>query len=539
MANYRGFFLRFKGLCARRMDASLVREPTVAVPNEEPRPVEQTEVVEPSTTGDASPSSIDVPLLPIENAQSPSSIATTRESDVEELRLKNDAPLVTEDVYDPLIMNFSPKISRLRAEAADSDTCKSPTRDVNSISQAAATSTSSGHTAEQGVFWYGITLFSDVGSKPMAESAQKNHVSVLDDRIKTRTSPDFSPSKLAKCRSSLRYYDLMGHRISEDWADLNSRVYDALLQYFTGSDLTAGQKISKQWSDNVRLLMGKKTAKIVAAFKVAYQGQLDFESSYMICQSVFTAQKGMRIDLIIRARVLAWSVNSKNTLQYTYSYIPRSTCDDVGARQPTYANRFVFECLRRNTRRTVSFMRDVSSVHGDDLHVATAESVSQVCEGDSIEIPVVLMNALGNTNVDSIKFLPMRREAVEGEPASSLDKMHREWYTVGPNSHYLQQLFPADIVAYNLVQPEKLQPELEHQVTQVAGIDVITSRSRFIAAKPGPVTEAQNFIGHTMEVIDARQPVVCMLQRSGVQCDRLCHVQLRVGDKVRFYTTKG
>lgn len=67
----------------------------------------------------------------------------------------------------------------------------------------------------------------------------------------------------------------------------------------------------------------------------------------------------------------------------------------------------------------------------------------------------------------------------------------------------------------------------------------------------GEVAEARKFIGHTMEVVDKRQPIVCMLQRTGIQYDRLCHVQLRVvstyfvsnrfpqGDNVRFYTTKG
>ncbi|GBE60578.1 hypothetical protein, conserved [Babesia ovata] len=457
MATCRSFFFRFKGLCTRRKEAALVREPTVAVPIEEVPPPQPTEAPSSETTGEASVSSIDVPLLPINNVLSPSSIATTREPDAEEFEIKNDTPLVTEDVYDPLIMSFSPRVSRRRNDAAKGDTCNSPSKAVSSFSETEALSTSCGHAAEQGVFWYGITLLSDVGNKPVADHAQKTDAPVLDEHISTDMSADCSPSKLKKCRSSLRYYDLMGHRISEDWTNLNSRVYDALLQYFTGSDPTSGHKISKQWSDNVKLLMGKKTAKIVAAFKVAYQGQLDFESSYMICQSVFTAQKSMRIDLIIRARVMS--------------------------------------CIRILTFRGVR----------------------------------VMIWALGN----------QRMPTAEGDPASSLDRMHREWYTVGPNSHYLQQLFPADIVAYNLVQPEKLQPELEHQLTQVAGIDVITSRSRFIAAKPGHITEAQSFIGHTMEVIDARQPVVCMLQRAGIQCDRLCHVQLRVGDKVRFYTTKG
>ncbi|GIX63110.1 uncharacterized protein BcabD6B2_25450 [Babesia caballi] len=565
MAIRKGFFRRLRGLCTRQKYEAVVTEPSVNAastgstcePLSEPESTDQAPVLQEVA--------IEVPPLAIENLVVPPSCASTQREAEEEAVTDVPAPLVTEDVYDPLIMSFSPRVFRRSYESESGDSVTGPAKCDPPQADTAAFGAKDATSGSQSLFWYGVSLIRGENAKKVDSSDHKcpESASSLGEHVSTDISVNGSPSNMQRCQSSLRYYDLMSHQIAGDWSNLNTRVYDALLQYFTGSDVGQNQEICKQWSDNVRILMGKKTAKIVSAFKEAYQGQLEFDSAYMICQSVFTAHKSMRIDVILRARVLAWSVNSRNTLQYTYSYIPRVASGSPRDHEPTYANKFVFECLKRGARRTVSFTRDISSVHGDDLHVATAESVSQVCEGDSIEVPVVLMNALGNTNVDSITFLPIRLEPAEGDTMSSLDKMHREWYTVGPNSQYLRQLFPSDINAYSLVQPGRLQPELSHQVTQVAGIDVITSRSKYTAAKPGGslvagvslragmVAEAQNFIGHTMEVVDAQERIVCMLQRAGVHYDRLCHVQLRVvslravsanrvqGDNVRFYTTRG
>ncbi|GFE54023.1 hypothetical protein BaOVIS_014270 [Babesia ovis] len=528
MAERRRFFRCIGGLCMRQKNVSQVTEPTlVPVPNEVP----------PGTVFDETePMSPKVPMLPLDahplalNAMMSSSRCASTAREPTEQMVVDATPLVTADLYDPLIMSFSPRITRRSIEvygqtkqpvATDPPTMTISTPKV-------------GDTIDTNHFWYGVTLFNGDKKKTsfVDDLDAAASTSTVDEPQSTAASFGRSDSHVYQSESSMRYYELMSYRISDDWSSLNSRVYDALLQYFMGSELPSNRSVCQEWAQNVRILMSRKTAKIVNAFKAAYEGQLDLETSYMICQSVFTAQKSMRIDLILRAKVLPWSVNSRNTLQYTYNYMARNIVPGHPTCEPTYASKFVFECLKRNSRRTVSFTRDVSSIHGDDLHVAAPESVSQICEGDSIEVPVVLMNALGNTDIDSIKFLPLRRQPPSGDLSSSLDKMHREWYTVGPNSKYLQQLFPSDIDEYSLVQPEKLKPELSHQITQVAGIDVITSRSNYMAAKPGKVIKAQNFIGHTLEVVEPMQPIVCMLHRAGMQYDRLCHVQLRVVGRV-------
>ncbi|ORM42008.1 uncharacterized protein BXIN_1034 [Babesia sp. Xinjiang] len=481
MAERKPLFRCLGGLCTRQKWVSQVKEPNkLSMPSDISH--DDTDASEVPVMQELPPSSIEVlPKTVIDTVIQPLSCASTRRGS-DEKEPGDPTPLITEDVYDPLIMSFSPRVSRRSSESTAVKSLvgleKMPTTTV---------APDVSDTAETNHFWYGMTLFRGDSKKCVSNSDNKcdAYVSVLDEHLSTDISDNRSESNMEPCQSSLRYYELMSHRISDDWSSLNSRVYDALLQYFTGSGLPSNENITKEWANNVKILMDRKSARIVNAFKTAYEGQLDLVSSYMICQSVFTAQKGMRIDLILRARVLPSAVNLRNTLQYTYNYIPRSASTDLSGGGPTYVNKFLFDCLKRNSRRTVSFTRDVSSVHGDDLHVATAESVSQVCEGDSIEIPVVLMNALGNTDIESIKFLPLRRQAMNGDPSSSLDKLHREWYTVGPNSQYLQQLFPSDIDDYSLVQPEKLQPELTHQVTQVAGIDVITSRSMFLASRPG------------------------------------------------------
>ncbi|EDO07189.1 uncharacterized protein BBOV_IV008350 [Babesia bovis T2Bo] len=533
MAERVHFFRCMSGLCTRRKCVSQVTEPSVVSTSSE-IPFEKK--LESRT----------LPLnetlvLPLEVAPAVDAVSippcSHRSASLDAPVHKDVSPLVTDDVYDPLIMSFSPRVSRRSMDSAPvkPKAVDNIHKDSNTITPKVGGST------DGSGLWYSDPVFNNVSKKDGTDAhlSLGGHLTALDESQSTDVPANRSEANGEHCESSLRYYELMSHYITDDWSSLNSRVYDALLQYFMGSDPQANRNVSKEWADNVRLLMNRKTAKIVNAFKSAYDGQLAFESSYMICQSVFTAQKSMRIDLVLRAKLLPVCANFRNTLQYTFNYTARNVVPGQPIYQPTYANKFVFDCLKRYSRRTVSFTRDVSSIHGDDLHVAAPESVSQVCEGDSIEVPIVLMNALGNADIESISFQPLRVQPVVGDPQSSLDRMHREWFTVGPNSQYLQQLFPSDIDEYILVEPDMLQPELSHQLTQVAGIDVITSRSFYVAAKPGKIVKAQNFIGHTMEVIDASCPIVCMLQRAGMQYDRLCHVQLRVGDNVRFYTTKG
>ncbi|KAK1936165.1 hypothetical protein X943_001791 [Babesia divergens] len=476
-----------------------------------------------------------LPRIPVETIDD--SLASIPDPpEVQQQHVETTAPLVTEDIYDPFIMSLSPRIGS-RWGSTDDDKSRHASVNTNGLATDTSTGTAAaGETLDQNFFLYGVTLLRDRKKQTSAGVS----ATTPDEHISTDISLQDVQSSISSPLVSVRSSQLVSHRIPDDWSNLNPRVYDSLLQYFTGSELSSsGQQIGKQWSDNVKVLMNNKKSKIITAFKATYEGQLEYQTSYLICQPVFTAQKGMRIDLILRARATSWSSNARNSLQYTYTYIPRNDGSEASGREPIYANKFVFECLKRNSNRTVSYTRDVSSVHGDDLNVATTESISQICEGDSIELPVVLMNALGNINVESINFLPICRMPSEGKVASALDNMHREWYTVGPNSRYLRQLFPEDIDAYSLIQPEKMQPHLTHKLTQVAGIDVITTRSIFVASTTGEVAEARKFIGHTMEVVDKRQPIVCMLQRTGIQYDRLCHVQLRVGDNVRFYTTKG
>lgn len=257
MANSKRFFSRLRSLCTRQKYASLVREPTV-VSHDEVIPTPGVEIQNSTASECASVPSIDLPLLAINNVLPTSSIATTREPEPEESELKEPIQLVTEDVYDPLIMSFSPKISRQRSEPTKGDACRSPTKGAQSVSETEAPSTGSGNGSDTGFFWYGITLLSDSGTKISSGGDRKSDSSSLDERPSIDLSDDRSPIKTGQCQSSLRYYDLMGHRISDDWTNLDSRVYDALLQYFTGSDPASKRNISKQWSDNVKLLMGKK-----------------------------------------------------------------------------------------------------------------------------------------------------------------------------------------------------------------------------------------------------------------------------------------
>ncbi|KAK1443567.1 hypothetical protein BgAZ_204430 [Babesia gibsoni] len=460
------------------------------------------------------------------------SLPSTSREQAEEQKEETQVVLM-EDIYDPFLMNLSPKVS-IKSQQSRKDERTSSLQNDETTADASTVASAKEEPEDPGFFTYGVTLLKEGQKKPVKKPTPPPAAAEVKEE--KPPAPISRQASYENYPTSFREGEIASHRIPDDWSNLNGRVYKALVQYFTGSGVPANQQIDKKWSENVKVLMNNKSAKIVNAFRAAYDGKLDFQTSFLICQPLFTAQKGMRIDLILRARVTSWSLHMKNSLKYTYKYVDHSKGNESGRRGgPTYANKYVFECLKKFAKRKVSFTRDISSVHGDDLHVAGAGSISQVGEGDFIEIPVVLMNALGNTDIDSVKFHQIHRDPSDGDSESSLDKQHREWYTVAPNSKYLRQMFPEDINAYSLVQPEKMQPQLHHEATQVAGIDVITSRSLFVAAAAGPIPEARNLIGHTMEVVGAKEPITSESGRCPFLND---NVNLQ-GDHIQFYTTKG
>ncbi|EAN34176.1 hypothetical protein TpMuguga_01g00938 [Theileria parva strain Muguga] len=371
--------------------------------------------------------------------------------------------------------------------------------------------------------------------------------------------------------------------MNSSWSMMGPRVFNQVVEFLTGIEISLCRQVSKGWYKNVTDVMVSRSEVIVDAFKKTYRDMLTYDRSYILFQPVLTAIKAMRIDVIIRAKVEPQCTMHKNSFGYTYSYHSLTVSKDgtpngnesgrsrdgkdvfglfnrkssknknlnthgsqSGSKNATggsskksiFINKFIFEVLKKNSSRSITFTRDLSSMHREDINLATTASISQVCEGDYIEVPITLINAIGATDVQSIKFLPLVKDIITNTP-SQLDLLHREWYTVEPNSKYLEQLFPQNINSYSIIHPHKLLPQLVHQVTQVAGIDVITSKSSYVASNLGVVAESCNIIGHTVEVVAKNEPIICMIQRIGLQHDRICHVQLRPGDVLQFYLTKG
>ncbi|UKK00704.2 hypothetical protein MACK_000778 [Theileria orientalis] len=380
-----------------------------------------------------------------------------------------------------------------------------------------------------------------------------------------------------------RVWDMIERRgwgmVHENWNMVGARVFNNIVKFLTGMEISLCRQVCKGWYQNVSDVMVMRSEVIVSAFKKAYKDKLDYDRSYILFQPVLTATKSLRIDVIIRAKVQPYCTLHKNSFGYTYSYqslpsdskkndvtpsssepsrrdsiretislfnrklsksknVATTSSADTLEKKSVFISKFIFEVLKKNSCRTITFTRDLSSMHADDINLATSASVCQVCEGDYIEVPITLISAIGATDVKSIKFLPIVRDVLSKVP-SHLDLLHREWYTVEPNSKYLEQLFPQNIHSYSIIHPHKLLPHLVHQVTQVAGIDVITSKSIYVASHTGMVLESCNIIGHTVEVVPKTDSIICMIQRIGLQHDRICHVQLRPGDNLQFYITKG
>eukprot|EP00922_Rhytidocystis_sp_ex-Travisia-forbesii_P064253 GHVS01095511.1.p1 GENE.GHVS01095511.1~~GHVS01095511.1.p1 ORF type:complete len:516 (-),score=55.21 GHVS01095511.1:528-2075(-) len=200
-----------------------------------------------------------------------------------------------------------------------------------------------------------------------------------------------------------------------------------------------------------------------------------------------------------------------------------------------YQVNYQFNTFTKGTSRELWLHKDICRFHGDETKVAAMPSVGIVCVDDRIEVAVNLLNAFGLVQLDSIRWLPSHSlNLTSVSPLTRvcpIETTHKDWFDIDRF-----QMMTTE----RLRQPETFAPFLSHVQTSFAGVDIAVRRAQYRAVLQGCVGEkAERAWGMPCEVHPAWNPVVCSLNRLGLQHDRGLSVQLRVGDSLVYYLSQG
>ncbi len=180
-----------------------------------------------------------------------------------------------------------------------------------------------------------------------------------------------------------------------------------------------------------------------------------------------------------------------------------------------------------------------------------------VCVQDNIKIALNFYNMNGLVNIKTIDWkapiienIPSIPKELQSNFLKGIDKnriceveeINDEWvlFKYFENKNRMQYEF---------------DPQLALQETRCSGYDIVTNKSFYIANEPGKKTLVIRFmltfdligevkkafakLGLNIYVVGAKDEVVTEVKRFGLYQDLENFIQLRVGDKLILYLTKG
>jgi len=269
--------------------------------------------------------------------------------------------------------------------------------------------------------------------------------------------------------------------------------------------------------------------RIDKGFKQYYGDSLQLEYARTDWSPVHVAEAGIRIDRILIARVTDRHVNMCQKVSYSYSYKPSK--DDINPHQKRepFECSFKFDTYAQGRARSFWVHKDICRFHGDETRVAATQNITPVCANDRIEIAVNLFNAMGLVDVGQVCWHPLEIFPLQRRECPIEQELF-DWYDL--DSFQSQSVERLQI-------PDLFRPQLTHQSTEYAGIDVAVSRTRLRAEALGVIPQADRILGSRFEVLPRSSPIILPLKRVGLQHDRFTKIQLRQGDAIHLYISQG
>lgn len=304
-----------------------------------------------------------------------------------------------------------------------------------------------------------------------------------------------------------------------------------ITQFLFGSSLIRCFEVCPLWFLLFFKTLDELFAPIDSGFQQLYAPALALEYARTDWSPVHVEEQGIRIDRILIARVTNVHAGKSMRVAHSYQYIEEANGPIQNFdKNRSYQCAFQFDIFSRSKNRSFWIHKDICRFHGDDTRVAATQNVTPVRVADRIEIAVNLFNALGRVDIKSVQWLPPIVNPAPVMRRCPLEEELFDWYDL--DSFQSQSVEVLQI-------PDFFGPQLVHEWTEYAGIDIAVSRTRFRASQPGVVPQADRILGSRFEVLPRGSPIILPLKRVGMQHDRFTKIQLREGDEINLYISQG
>ncbi|KAF8820366.1 hypothetical protein IE077_003256 [Cardiosporidium cionae] len=382
---------------------------------------------------------------------------------------------------------------------------------------------------------------------------------------------------------------------------LSPPAIDFFLQYLFGGDLINCLSCCPHWFIKIMEWLDEYCKNITKNFQDCYSGYLEINSSTIKFQPIYTAEKSVRLDWVIFARVTSRCEKRTNTIGYSFIYNEVSKHHDIisytsdlpdEAMPPekkfdenfSISNRRGGQTSKRSQRNKLqkgrpnvkslpqlnstsifapsnSFLLSTTSkkYHYDVLYTFdtypknTSRSIwvhkdlrrfhgdeTQVASTSSVQITCTddrVEVAVNLCNAFGICDV----SSIRWYPLEQVENPPtRICYVEREYSEWFNFQQFRTMSGTRARQPEDFPPCLKHICTDYAGYDSAVRRSVYKAVAPGSISErVQRMWGAAWEVFPRDHPIVCPLVRTGLLHDRFLSVQIRVGDTVKYFLSQG
>ncbi|KAH7647374.1 hypothetical protein FG379_003041 [Cryptosporidium bovis] len=334
---------------------------------------------------------------------------------------------------------------------------------------------------------------------------------------------------------------------------LSPGIIDVFVPFVLDETLLACFLVCPHWLLTIANFLNKKySISIDEKFIECYAGNIELEHATVTIQPVLTVGGSVRIDRVLYAKVLKSCLNKSSTLSYNFKYksalmesnknfrknrsnstfLPPnrgSSCNSIP--KIIYTSSYRFNTKATGTKRVQWAYKDISRSHCEEVAVAHTTTTSNLNVGDRIEIAVNMSNSFGVVDLDSIKFQRLVFEEISSERCEIEDmySSDSDWRPIKNEGKELKDFFNIPIFS----------PQMEILYTECAGTDVITYKIIYNAIKPGELANSKEHFGIDISVVPKNFAIISALKRKGLQHDRYSPLQLRVGDQLVLYISKG
>lgn len=335
---------------------------------------------------------------------------------------------------------------------------------------------------------------------------------------------------------------------------LLSEVAVFRLAQFLAPDLRLLLQVSPNWHFKFSEAMDSAFARAESKFALNHSDLVLFHSGRLAVESIrLTGKSGVRCDRVLTVEPLKQLIGHTIKLRCTYHFLRDRS---------EYKLEYKFDCVRKGPRTVWLHKDETRDAHETS---ATSAQVPEICSSDRLELALPWYNLQGLVDLDSVEWqLPLiqntlairaltrrlpehpqlpRHSINNTDDVEELQKrllrydVFRRCETELAVSEWVEaRYFSIQSEVYNY---DLFQPFLRLLKAEFAGVDTVISKHLYLAALPGIIPDSLAKLGKEVEVLPAAASLANEVRRMGLLFDRHRSCEVRVGDTLVLYISRG